>query len=550
MREVLVVIPARGGSKGIPRKNVRLLAGIPLIAHAIRTSRAAQTVRRVVVTTDDEEIATIARRYGAEVIQRPPALAEDAVTLDPVVYHAVTTLEADQRYRPDIVVTVQPTSPLLRAQTINRAVELLRSGRFDTVISVVEDTHLFWTRNKAGQYVPMYESRLNRQFLPPMYRETGAILASRRQVITPESRIGPRVTLVELPPEEAVDIDTHFDWWMAEKSLARRRVVLRTDGSHQIGLGHVYRCLTLASRILDHEVTFVMSSDLTLGTSLVRQHHYSVVESKGDPLETIRRLSPDIVINDILDTTSDYVDALREMGAFVVNFEDLGAGAVRAHLVVNSLYDSPVPLPNHVWGPEYACLREEFYSAPTKRVQPEVRQVLLTFGGVDQGNLTIKVLRALDEVPGGFQVDVILGLGYTHSEELRTLRPGLRRPPRIHHNVRSMSEYIHKADLVITSAGRTVLEVAAIGTPCLVLAQNEREMRHLHARSENGVVNLGLGHQVPEAFLVATLRELVENVELRREMNRRLLALDVRGGCERVVELIISRYRAFEKERS
>jgi spore coat polysaccharide biosynthesis predicted glycosyltransferase SpsG/CMP-N-acetylneuraminic acid synthetase len=502
------------------------------------------------VTTDDEEIATVAGRYGAEVIQRPGALAGDDVTLDPVIHHAVTMLEAGQQYRPDIVATVQPTSPLLRAETIDRAIELVHSGGFDTVISAVEDTHLSWTRDREGRFAPLYDERLNRQFLPPTYRETGAILASRREFITPESRIGPRVTIVELPPERAIDIDTYFDWWLAEKSMARRRVVLRTDGSSEIGLGHVYRCLTLAGRLLDHEVIFVMSDDLDLGTSLVREHHYSVSKSAADPLETIHTLSPHIVINDILDTTSDYIDALRELGAFVVNFEDLGTGAGRAHLVINSLYDSPVPLKNHVWGPEYACLRGEFYSTPTKTIRPEVRRVLLTFGGVDQGNLTTRVLRAVGGIPGDFEVHVVLGLGYAHREELETIGPGLRRSPVVHHNVRSMSEHILNADLVITSAGRTVLEVAAIGTPCLVLAQNEREMRHLHARSKNGVVNLGLGHQVPQTLLVSTLRDIIESAELRREMNRRMLALDVRGGCERVVGLITSRYRAFEKERT
>ncbi len=548
-REVLVVIPARGGSKGIPRKNVRLLSGMPLLAYAIRASLNAPSVTRVVVTTEDEEIAVLARRYGAEVVRRPPCLAGDSVTLDPVVYHAVTETEEDGTYHPDLVLTVQPTSPLLRPESLERTIALLRDGEYDTVISVVDDTHLFWTQDAEGQYVPTYEQRLNRQFLPPMFRETGGILASRRGVVSPECRIGPHVTLLQLDQEEAIDIDNPLDWWLAAKILARRHIVLRVDGNPQIGLGHVYRCVTLGSRLIDHEVTFVMDSASTLGISVVRQHHYPIVEFEGDPLDTIRNLAPHIVFNDILDTSTSYMESLRAMGAFVVNFEDLGPGAARAHLVINSLYDSPAPLPNHVWGPRYACLRGEFYSAPVKAVSAEVQQVLLTFGGIDESNLTAKVLRALESLPGGFQVTVILGLGYAHTPELQTLLPGLKRQPQVYHNVRSMSEHIYHADLVITSAGRTVLEVASIGTPCVVLAQNDREMRHLHARAEYGVLNLGLGSEVSDARLSETLQALIAEPELRRKMNGLLLDLDVRGGCERVLELVFSTYRSLEKDR-
>ena len=301
MKEVLVVIPARGGSKGIPRKNVRLLAGVPLISYVIRTSLAAQHVTRTVVTTDDEEIAMVAARSGAMVIMRPASLAEDAVTLDPVIHHAVTVLEA-QGYIPDVVLTVQPTSPLLRPESLEEAISLLVNGGYDTVISAVNDTHLTWRREAGERYIPNYAARVNRQYLPPVYRETGAILASRRSVVTESSRIGENVTLLEMSREEAIDIDSYFDWWLAEKALTRRRIVLRVDGSETIGLGHVSRCLSLASRLLDHEIIFVMDGSMTLGTTLVEQHHYPLVKTSPEQvLETIRYLAPHIVINDILD---------------------------------------------------------------------------------------------------------------------------------------------------------------------------------------------------------------------------------------------------------
>ena len=112
-----------------------------------------------------------------------------------------------------------------------------------------------------------------------------------------------------------------------------------------------------------------------------------------------------------------------------------------------------------------------------------------------------------------------------------------------------MSRRIHAADLVITSAGRTVYEVAAIGTPCIVMCQNAREQRHLFALAENGFVNLGLGADVPDDLLRETLARVIADAGQRQQMNQRMLAADIRGGTARVIRLIMDQYRIFESER-
>ena len=247
--KVLAVVRRAAGRKGIPRKNVRLMAGKPLIAYVLTALKQAEA-SSVVVSTDDEDRA-VALRYGAEVIERPAELAGDAVTLDPVIAHAVEQVEADG-YVPDVVLTVQPTSPLLRPETIDRAVRLLVESGAETVISVVNETHLAWGYDAEGRAVPLYEKRVNRQQLPQRLKETGGVFASRRAIVTPQGRIGRDVRLLELDPLEGLDIDGVADWWVAEKALNRRRIVFRVDGSREIGMGHVYRALTLAGHLLDH----------------------------------------------------------------------------------------------------------------------------------------------------------------------------------------------------------------------------------------------------------------------------------------------------------
>ncbi len=147
---ILAVIPARGDSKGIPRKNVRLLNGKPLIYYAIKHATECPLIDDVAVTSDDEEILSIARRYGVRAIQRAGELALDTVTLDPVIYDALTWMEQEKGTVYDVVVTLQPTSPLLSVQTLSHALEDFVKSSYDTYISVVNKPHLSWSVGSGG----------------------------------------------------------------------------------------------------------------------------------------------------------------------------------------------------------------------------------------------------------------------------------------------------------------------------------------------------------------------------------------------------------------
>ena len=219
----VAVITARGGSKGVPLKNIREVAGQPLIAYAIEACRNATSVDRTIVSTDHEGIAEVALQWGAEVpFLRPDELSGDLVTLDPVIYHAVTRLESLDEKPIDIVLTVQPTCPLLQASTIDRSVSTLVEGGHDSVIMLKEIRHLYW-RREDSRFVPLFEKRANRQELEPLYSETGAVFASRRSIITPENRLGTKIGHVIGSEEEAIDIDTEIDLRLAELVIEQQR---------------------------------------------------------------------------------------------------------------------------------------------------------------------------------------------------------------------------------------------------------------------------------------------------------------------------------------
>ena len=142
--KILVVIPAKGGSRGIPRKNVRLLHNKPLISYSIATAKASEYVDDIVVTTDDDEVAWISEKFGVSVVRRSIDLSTDEVTLEPVVYDAVNQKEKLAFDEYDIVITIEPTSPLIKPQTLDQAIEKFEDFSVDSVISVIDDRHLNW----------------------------------------------------------------------------------------------------------------------------------------------------------------------------------------------------------------------------------------------------------------------------------------------------------------------------------------------------------------------------------------------------------------------
>ena len=169
MKKILAVIPARAGSKGVPNKNIRLVNNKPLIYYSIKNAVDSKYITDIVVTTDSPEIEVIAKQMGVRHKHRRPELCEDAITLDAVIYDAVRDFECDY------VITMQPTSPTLKVQTLDAAIKYMCENDLDTLISVINEPHLSW-RDEDGKKIPNYKERLNRQYLPAQYNETGAFL--------------------------------------------------------------------------------------------------------------------------------------------------------------------------------------------------------------------------------------------------------------------------------------------------------------------------------------------------------------------------------------
>ena len=230
--KVLGLITARGGSKGVSRKNIKLLCGKPLLCYTAEAALKAETLTRVVLSTEDEEIAEIGRACGLEVpFMRPRELAQDSTPSLPVVRHAVSFLESAGEFY-DAVCLLQPTNPLRRAADIDACVRLLFDSKADSVVSVLPVPHeynpqwVFWM-NCGGLKLAVGagEPVARRQDLPAAFHRDGSVYVTRRDVIMEsESLYGVRIEGYAIEPQFSANIDTEEDWRRVEERIEKRNL--------------------------------------------------------------------------------------------------------------------------------------------------------------------------------------------------------------------------------------------------------------------------------------------------------------------------------------
>jgi N-acylneuraminate cytidylyltransferase len=288
-------VQARGGSKSIPRKNVRLLAGHPLIAYSIAAGLQAHRVTRVIVSTDDPELASVAREYDAEVpFMRPKELAQDETPDLPLFQHALYWLRENESYKPDIVVQLRPTSPLRPPDLVDHAVErLLADPRADSVrgVTVANQTpYKMWRVQECGFIRPLLDDvdlpepyNMPRQSLPKVYWQTGHVDAIRRETMERyDSLTGELVLSIVVDRPFCIDIDSDSDWAYVEWTLSQDRLAIikprtRTESSQNAAK----RCLPKQLSLLVLDFDGVLTDNRVWVTE---QGLESVACNRGDGL--------------------------------------------------------------------------------------------------------------------------------------------------------------------------------------------------------------------------------------------------------------------------
>lgn len=224
VKEIISIIPARGNSKGVPGKNIRSLAGKPLIAYSIEVAFKSRYINRVVVSTEDEKITKICKKYGVELIKRPDKLATDKSPVIEVIKHTLEVLKKGH-YKPHLLVLLQPTSPLREVETVDLAIEAFL-GEFEYYDSLVP---LYPVGGKLGvirkgHYVPWYEPGSRRQDIKPVYRECGTIFLFKPDLVENGIAFGEKIfPFIIENYEESIDIDIFDDFKQAEYFLREKK---------------------------------------------------------------------------------------------------------------------------------------------------------------------------------------------------------------------------------------------------------------------------------------------------------------------------------------
>lgn len=529
--KILAVIPARAGSKGIPNKNIRIIDGRPLIYYSINNALNSRYITDVIVTTDSEPVRIVATQMGARYKKRDTSLCGDDVTLDSVIYDAIPK-EEDWDY----IITMQPTSPTLKTETLDSAIEYAIKNNLDTVISAINAPHLSW-RVQEGKKVPNYKKRLNRQYLPPCYTETGAFVISKYDVVTSKTRIGKKIDIYEVSEQESQDIDTFNDLISVISTMQSQKVAIYVNGNNKRGVGHIYRALEIADEFYTKPDIYFDVNQTDRNIFGFTTHNLIPVNGIAELFEKCKKEKYTIFINDILTTSIDYMIGLRSVlpHAKIVNFEDDGEGILKADLVFNALY-SNTDLKQVYAGEKYYIASKTFMFYDPININENVKNVFIAFGGADPQNYSDRLLSMISKDKyKNYKFTVVLGRAKKNVEEL--LKYNSYSNIEVLYDIANMPELMTKCDIAITSRGRTGYELAMLGIPSIAMAQNKREEKHGFVCDENGFDYIGLNptDEVIEASLCMFLNMKKES---RQHYQDLLLSHDLRNGRKRVMGLI------------
>ena len=545
MKDRCILIPAIKKNAIIPDQLVKSLAGITLIQRAINTARACAPGDDIIVLTDSEEIGLICERNAVRFI-RESGLRLRAWDIVSELRDLLSDLAASYAH----CLILRPSCPLLTWVDVEDAWRRHLASGCASLISVRKVRQRLWHAQGVGeeQILAAAASSDEQEYVV----ETRALIILSLDFLRKRGPGAPggQAAIPYFMGDRGIEILGYQDWWICERLLTRRHLAFVVAGYPAIGMGHVYRALMLAHEISAHKITFVCTRDSALAVESIASRDYEVIRQGEEELsQTVLGQMPDLVINDFLNTSEDYMRALRLAGISCVNFEDDGPGAGLAQLVINALENDRLSTDRVRRGPAYFCLRDEFLQARRNAWRPQVKTALITFGGTDQHDATGRVLRLIEPVckKKGIAIRIVAGPGYAHKEELEA-RIAMLQNPAIEFTwaTNIMSRMMEGVDVAITSAGRTVYELAWMRVPGLVLATHEREARHGFARPANGFAFAGLMAETADARILELFLQFLAG-DLRQELWRRQNRISFAGNKARVIGLIMNQLELTEK---
>jgi CMP-N-acetylneuraminic acid synthetase/spore coat polysaccharide biosynthesis predicted glycosyltransferase SpsG len=544
MKKILVVIPARGGSKTIPRKNMRRLNGKPLISYPIMIAKESKEYLvgknisvDICVTTDDRFIAEYVENIHSDVklILRSNELGEDSIPLDPVIYNAAKQMEDRSKY--DAVITLLPTAPLLTVKTLLDAIDLFFKSKEESLVLVNEATHLYWRGGK------LITERKNRQYLEPIYEETGGIVISDRDFLFKEKeRVSNNPFLYVCPVQESIDINTWYDFLIAEHLSQRKKIGFKVSGNFKEGFGHVYRCITLALRLLGHDLVFFVDERKDKEAAEIINSYFFELEFFKDTSDLLNKLKDrdiDLVINDTRGLDREFAEYL-DSSIKLVSINENSENNVFCDMVINPEFEFTNSIQG-LYGYKYNVVREDVLILPVKEFTESVKNVLITMGGSDPEGVTVKILRFLEGFNGDLNFRIIVGTNFQHDDKNKISEIVNRNANMtIVDDVQFMGYYLYETDLLISSNSSTIYDSICLGGLTISISKAKEEIAHLFSRLSGAVVYLGHHEEITKEDLIHAIDQLRSDKTYRRFLQEtaRSYAGEIRDGQREVINKI------------
>jgi len=521
MDNLLVVIPAIKKNSVIPDQLIKKLDGITLIQRAINTAKELTKSNNIFVVTDSEEILVICERNNIE------AYKNNSLKLNSEnIIENITEIVKMKSY--DNILLYRANTPLVDSSILIKAYKTFQEDEEFILTSVKkEQKKILQLENETLQDINTNE----------YYEEIKAFHIFSKLYVNNKKY---KPFIINL--EKSIEIESYQDWWVCEKVLQRKRIIFNVIGSIEIGMGHIYHSLALAHEITDHEVIFICDEKYEIAVEKIASMDYKVISTK-DTLQKILELKPHLVINDILNTDESYIKTLKKQNIQVVNFEDLGNGSKYADIVFNELYDIPQCLGDHyLWGYEYLALRDEFDDAIPHKMVDDIKEILITFGGTDQSNLTLLALKSIIETCENLclKINIVCGAAYEYKNELENyIKKCKYQNLELTYASGVISKVMEKTQLAISSNGRTVYELANMNVPSIVLSHHEREATHTFASLDKGFINLGIVNEKTSQQIKDKFEKLVDDKDYRELLFMNIKKYDFGQNKQKVVKKIL-----------
>jgi spore coat polysaccharide biosynthesis predicted glycosyltransferase SpsG len=433
---------------------------------------------------------------------------------------------------------LSPYAPLLTIDLINSARQVLQDSKKDLLKPVRHVKKRIYRKDNQTTLKTFFEAELESFIV-----ESNIFTLLRTELLLNNSER--KLSILPWPIEhDLLNIETYQDWWVCEKLLTRKRIVFRVIGNNKVGMGHIYRALTLAHEITDHELLFVCDcNDSVVVNKLAGYDYWLGIYNPEEVVQKIIGLQPDLVINDILSTTREDVVPFQKNGIKVVNFEDVGEGASLSDMTVNELYDYPVISGKNIfWGSNYFFIRDEFLGTEPHIFHKDVNTILLAFGGTDQLNLSSKIYHHIKKFckERDIFINIVVGPGYECFSKLEQDTKGME-GVMLTKSTGVISNIMQKSQIAITSNGRTVYELAHMNIPSIVISQHERENTHTFSDIENGFLPQGVYKEgYTEKAVLDSLIKLIDDIDYRYIFHNRMKHFEFNSNKKNVLKKIFN----------